>query len=147
MSKRRQPPSYMSYTSYMSYRVVLWHVADVPGGRGKWKLGSLEAWRLGFLQRYSIVLVGTSQTCRGSRGNWKLGSLEAWRLGFFAQRFLCRPQGRSVLCSPFSVLRGANGAPPLPGRGAAPHIFQAPNYPIPFVSFVIFQSLWQSCVR
>ena len=117
------------------------------GCRGNWKLGSLEAWRLGFLQRYSIVLVGTSQTCRGSRGNWKLGSLEAWRLGFFAQRFLCRPQGRSVLCSPFSVLRGANGAPPLPGRGAAPHIFQAPNYPIPFVSFVIFQSLWQSCVR
>ena len=35
--------SYMSYMSYMSYRVVLWHVTDVPGGRGKWKLGSLEA--------------------------------------------------------------------------------------------------------
>ena len=30
-----QPPSYMSYTSYMSYRVVLWHVADVPGVQGE----------------------------------------------------------------------------------------------------------------
>ena len=25
----------MSYTSYMSYRVVLWHVADVPGVQGE----------------------------------------------------------------------------------------------------------------
>ena len=30
-----QPPSYMSYTSYWSYRVVLWHVADVPGVQGE----------------------------------------------------------------------------------------------------------------
>ena len=58
-TKRREPPSYMSYWSYMSYRVVsqsanqrerrycrplsyyvvLWHVADVPGCReneGAW---------------------------------------------------------------------------------------------------------------
>ncbi len=25
----------MSYTSYMSYHVVLWHVADVPGVQGE----------------------------------------------------------------------------------------------------------------
>ena len=30
-----KPPSYMSYTSYWSYRVVLWHVADVPGVQGE----------------------------------------------------------------------------------------------------------------
>ena len=34
-AKRRQPPSYRSYTSYWSYRVVLWHVADVPGVQGR----------------------------------------------------------------------------------------------------------------
>ena len=28
-------PSYWSYTSYMSYRDVLWHVADVPGVQGE----------------------------------------------------------------------------------------------------------------
>ena len=39
----------MSYRSYMSYRVVLWHVADVPGVQGQlevWKLGCLEVWFL-----------------------------------------------------------------------------------------------------
>ena len=33
--------------SYMSYRVGLWHVADVPGVQGTvevWKLGCLEVW-------------------------------------------------------------------------------------------------------
>ena len=43
-AERRQPPSYMSYWSYSSYRVVLWHVADVPGVQGQ-----LEAWMLGSL--------------------------------------------------------------------------------------------------
>ena len=33
--------------------------------------------KLGFLQLYPVVLVGTSQTCLGCRGDWKFGSLEA----------------------------------------------------------------------
>ena len=46
-SGARQRP--LSYMSYWSYRVVLWHVADVPGVQGKvevWKLGCLEVWFL-----------------------------------------------------------------------------------------------------
>ena len=100
------------------------------GCRGKWKLGSLEAWRLGFLQRYSIVLVGTSQTCRGCRGNWKLGSLEAW--------LLCS----AISLSPTGALRSLfSGAPtaPLPCRGVGqrptsskPPIIQSPSCPLLF---------------
>ena len=56
-------PSYRSYMSYWSYRVVLWHVADVPGGRGrgKWKFGSLDAWKFGFLV---VQLFRLSPACR-----------------------------------------------------------------------------------
>ena len=44
-----------------------------------------------------------------------------------------------TLCSPFSG--AALAAPPLPGRGAAPHTLQSANQPIPFVFFVVLCDL------
>ena len=92
------------YCRPLSYRVVLWHVADVPGVQGKvevWKLGCLEVWKFGFL----VV-----------------------QLNYFA----CRPLvGRSVLRGRgrfgplglhalFSVLQGAKAPFPCRGVGQRP---------------------------
>ena len=85
---------------------------------------------------------GTSQTCRG----WKFRGLEAWlsRWGSAPHPYnssVARLPGAlfSVLCSPFSG--AALAAPPLPGRGAAPHSQSAnlliSNQPIFFVSLAV----------
>ena len=91
----------------MSYRVVLWHVADVPGGRGKWKLGSLEAWRLGFLggaPPHTLQLLRRALVARSVlRGRGRFG-----------------PPGLHAL---FSVLRGGISRPtPAGAWGSAPHL-------------------------
>ena len=75
----------------MSYRVVLWHVADVPGVQVQleaWKLRGLEAWR--------------------SHRGWSLGALggdEAEKPWLTTPPVARRGVLFSVLCSPFSGAR------------------------------------------
>ena len=88
----------------------------------------------------------------GVQGYWELRSLKVWKFSFYAAPSVA-PQGRSVLCSPFSgrpcrpspagallhllnllcafaspsgtsqTCRGCRENFSLPGRGAAPHTF------------------------
>ena len=79
----------------------------------------------------------------GCRGDWKLGSLEVWRLGFLGGAPSHTPTippspVYRALCSPFSG--AALAAPPLPGRGAAPHTLQSANQPIPLCSLRFFSA-------
>ena len=70
------------------------------GCRGKWKFGSLDAWKFGFLV---VQLFRLSPACRAFCSPWP------WKVWPFGP-------ARSVLRSP-----GRESALPLPGRGAAPH--------------------------
>ena len=80
------------------------------GCRGKWKFGSLDAWKFGFLV---VQLFRLSPACRAFCSPWP------WKVWPFGP-------ARSVLRSP-----GRESALPLPGCGAAPHISsnQFPNPP------------------
>ena len=101
----------------------------------------------------------------GVQGYWELRSLKVWKFSFYAAPSVA-PQGRSVLCSPFSgrpcrpspagallhllnllcafaspsgtsqTCRGCRENFSLPGRGAAPHTFQSLILPI------LLCSLW-----
>ena len=105
------------------------------------------------------VSFGTSQTCLRVQGRleaWKFRGLEAWfsRWGSAPHPYnssVARLPGalfsvaveglrlrRCTLCSPFSG--AALAAPPLPGRGAAPHTLQSANQPIPLCSLRFFSA-------
>ena len=103
-----------------------WHVADVPRGRGKWKFGSLDAWKFGFLV---VQLFRLSPAC-----------------GRFG------PLGLHAL---FSVLQGAKAPFPCRGVGQRPTSNrQSVNLPssqsplcslCPFERFVIKTHRQSSC--
>ena len=80
------------------------------GCRGKWKFGSLDAWKFGFLV---VQLFRLSPACRAFCSPWP------WKVWPFGP-------ARSVLRSP-----GRESALPLPGYGATPHLSsnQFPNPP------------------
>ena len=107
----------MSYRSYMSYRVVLWHVADVPGVQGQlevWKLGCLEVWFL----CTTIVL---SRACRA--------------LCFL---FSVAVEGLALWACTLCSLGRASAPSPAGAWGSAPHPPISQSAKIPFVSFVSF---------
>ena len=104
----------MSYRSYMSYRVVLWHVADVPGVQGQlevWKLGCLEVWFL----CTTIVL---SRACRALCFSVAVEGLALWAC---------------TLCS----LGRASAPSPAGAWGSAPHPPISQSAKIPFVSLAV----------
>ena len=114
-SGARQRP--LSYMSYWSYRIVLWHVADVPGVQGR-----LEVWKFRGLEVWLCTTACPSRACARSvlRGRGRFGPL-----GLHALFSVFRSPGRA--CAPL----------PLPGCGAAPHFFQSANQ-------LISRALWWS---
>ena len=101
---------------------------------------SNSVWRKSFREDASLVQLGHVADVPGVQGQlevWKLGCLEVW--------FLCT----TIVLSLFSVfcsLGRASAPSPAGAWGSAPHL-QLSNLSIPFVSFVISKTHWQSCRR